>query len=407
MLRLFAISLFGFAAAHSQPYDLLLKNGHLIDPANNLDGPGDLAISNGRIARAGGVINGPATKTIDVTGRYVTPGLIDLHFHSYGYEGAIFPDDTALLTGATTVVDAGGAGYKTFDDFRKKIIAKAKTRVLVLLNIAGGGMVGSASEDNVADMLPNRTAEVIKANRDVIVGIKVAHFGPPGWSAIDAAIAAGRLASVPVMIDDKILTNAGRTSREKLLGKMRPGDMHTHMYNDRQVEIVSRFNGKVQEYALAARKRGVLFDLGHGAGSFLWPVAAAAARQGFWPDTISTDLHSTSIIGTKPDMPNCMSKLMSLGMTLQDAVKRSTLTPAKVIGRFPEIGTLSVDQTADVAVLALRDGVFAFTDSWGKKQLGTKKLEAVMTLRGGELLFDAEGRAFPEWTKAGNYEVIQ
>ena len=407
MLRLFIISLLGFAAVHAQPYDILLKGGHLIDPANNLDGPGDLAISGGRIVRAGGTINGPATKTINLAGRYVTPGLIDLHFHAYGYEGAIFPDDTALLTGSTTVVDAGGAGYKTFDDFRKKIIAKAKTRVLVLLNIAGGGMVGSASEDNVADMLPDRTAEVIKANRDVIVGIKVAHFGKPGWSAIDAAIAAGRLAGVPVMIDDKIFTNAGRTSREKLLDKMRPGDMHTHMYNDRQVEIVSRFNGKVQEYALAARKRGVLFDLGHGAGSFLWPVAAAAARQGFWPDTISTDLHSSSIMGPQPDMPNCMSKLMSLGMTLQDAVKRSTVTPAKVIGRFPEIGTLSVGQTADVAVLALREGVFAFTDSWGKKQMSTKKLEAVMTLRGGELVFDAEGRAFPEWTKAGDYEVIK
>lgn len=407
MLRLFIISLLGFAAVHAQPYDILLKGGHLIDPANNLDGPGDLAISGGRIVRAGGTINGPATKTINLAGRYVTPGLIDLHFHAYGYEGAIFPDDTALLTGSTTVVDAGGAGYKTFDDFRKKIIAKAKTRVLVLLNIAGGGMVGSASEDNVADMLPDRTAEVIKANRDVIVGIKVAHFGKPGWSAIDAAIAAGRLAGVPVMIDDKIFTNAGRTSQEKLLDVMRPGDMHTHMYNDRQVEIVSRFNGKVQEYALAARKRGVLFDLGHGAGSFLWPVAAAAARQGFWPDTISTDLHSSSIMGPQPDMPNCMSKLMSLGMTLQDAVKRSTVTPAKVIGRFPEIGTLSVGQTADVAVLALREGVFAFTDSWGKKQMSTKKLEAVMTLRGGELVFDAEGRAFPEWTKAGDYEVIK
>lgn len=407
MLRLLVISLLGFAAVHAQPYDILLKGGHLIDPANNLDGPGDLAISGGRIVRAGGTINGLATKTIDVTGRYVTPGLIDLHFHAYGYEGAIFPDDTALLTGTTTVVDAGGAGYKTFDDFRAKIIKKTKTRVLVLLNIAGGGMVGSASEDNVEDMLPDRTAEVIKANRDVIVGIKVAHFGKPGWSAIDAAIAAGRLASVPVMIDDKIFTNAGRTSREKLLDKMRPGDMHTHMYNDRQVEVVSRFNGKVLDFALAARKRGVLFDLGHGAGSFLWPVAAAAARQGFWPDTISTDLHSSSIIGPQPDMPNCMTKLMSLGMTLQDAVRRSTLTPAKVIGRYPEIGTLSVGQTADVAVLALRDGVFALTDSWGKKQMATKKLEAVMTLRGGELVFDAEGRAFPEWTKAGDYEVIQ
>lgn len=396
----------GFARAQAT-YDIVLQGGHVLDPANNIDGIRDVAITDGRIARvAESIPAASAKKLIDVKGRYITPGLIDLHFHAYGYEGAIFPDDTALLTGTTTVVDAGGAGFRTFDDFRAKIISQVQTRVLVLLNIAGKGMIGSASEDNVADMLPEETARVIKANRDVIVGIKVAHFGKPGWDAIDRAIAAGRLAEVPVMIDDKIFTNSGRHSRDKLLDKMRPGDMHTHMYNDRQVEIVSRFNGKVQEYALQARKRGVLFDLGHGGGSFLWPVAAAAARQGFWPDTISTDLHSSSIMGTQSDMPNCMTKMMALGMSLADAVAKSTMMPAKVISRFPEIGTLGVGKGADVTVLALREGVFSLKDSWGKKQLATKKVEAVLTIRNGKLVFDAEGRGYPEWTKAGDYEVL-
>ncbi|MFN7931751.1 MAG: amidohydrolase/deacetylase family metallohydrolase [Bryobacteraceae bacterium] len=390
-----------------QTYDILLKGGHVLDPANQIDAIRDVAIRGNTIARvAANIPESEARKTIRIDGRYVTPGLIDLHFHSYGYSGAIFPDDTALLAGTTTVVDAGGPGYRTYLDFKKKIVQRTRTRVLALINIAGGGMVGSASEDNVADMLPDKTAEVIKANRDVIVGIKVAHFGKPGWDALKRAIEAGRLAGVPVMVDDKIFTNSERTSREKLLDVMRPGDMHTHMYNDRQVEVVSRFNGKVQEYAIEARRRGVLFDLGHGGGSFLWTVAMPAAKQGFYPDTISTDLHSSSIMMQQSDMPNCMSKMMLLGMKFEDAVAKSTMMPAKVIGRLPEIGTLGEGKVADIAVLTIRDGTFAFKDAWGKKMFGTKKVENVLTIRDGKLVYDAEGRGFPEWTKAGAYEVI-
>ena len=395
-------------AAFAQQYDIVLKGGHVVDPANRLDAVRDVAVKDGRIARvAADIPAAQAKKAIDVTGRYVTPGLIDLHFHCYGYSGALFPDDTALPTGTTTVVDAGGAGFRTYADFKKKIIDVSKTRVLVLINIAGRGMIGSSSEDNVEDMRPAETAEVIKANRDTIVGIKVAHFGKPGWDALKRAVEAGRLAEVPVMVDDKIFTNSGRTSREKLLDVMRPGDMHTHMYNDRQVEVVSRFNGRVQEYARQARVRGVLFDLGHGGGSFLWPVAAAAARDGFFPDTISTDLHESSIMMQQSDMPNCMSKMMALGMPLDEAIRRSTMEPARVIKKLPEIGTLGEGRAADIAVLAAREGVFALKDSWGKKRLATKKLENVLTIRAGKLVWDAEGRGFPEWTKAGQYTVIE
>ncbi|MDX1983579.1 MAG: amidohydrolase/deacetylase family metallohydrolase [Bryobacteraceae bacterium] len=401
----FLCALAGAAAA--QEYDLLLRGGHLIDPANGIDAPRDVAIKGAAIARvAPSIPASQAKKVIDVKDRYVVPGLIDLHFHAFGYSGAIFPDDTALTTGTTTVVDAGGAGYRTFANFKRTIIDKVNTRVLALLNIAGGGMTGHDSEDNVEDMLPDKTAEVIRANRDVIVGIKVAHFGKPGWDALKRAVEAGRLANVPVMVDDKIFTNSGRTSREKLLDVMRPGDMHTHMFNDRQVEIISRFDGKVLDFAKQARVRGVLFDMGHGAGSFLWPVAAAAARQGFYPDTISTDLHSSSIMMQQSDMPNCMTKMMHLGMPFTDAVRRSTMAPAKSIGKLPEIGTLGEGKTADVAVLALRTGVFALKDSWGVKRLAEKKVEAVLTIRNGKVVFDQEGRAFPEWTTAGEYEVL-
>jgi len=396
------------AQASAQQYDILLKGGRVLDPANNINTVRDVAIQGNRIARvAADIPASEARKVLDASGYLVTPGLIDLHFHSYGYSGAIFPDDTALITGTTTVVDAGGPGYRTFADFKKKIVDRCQTRVLALLNIAGGGMTGAASEDNVADMLPDKTAEVIRNNRDVIVGIKLAHFGKPGWDAIKRAIEAGRLAGVPVMVDQGILSNTGRSSRETLLDYMRPGDMKTHMYNDRQIEIVSRFNGKVRDYALEARRRGVLFDMGHGAGSFLWPVATAAARQGFYPDTISTDLHAESIMIQQSDMPNCISKMMLLGMTLEDAILRSTVNPAKAIHRFPELGTLGEGRAADIAVLALRTGAFAFKDSWGKKRLGTNKLENVLTVRNGKIVYDADGLAFPEWTKAGDYEVIQ
>jgi dihydroorotase len=175
--------------------------------------------------------------------------------------------------------------------------------------------------------------------------------------------------------------------------------MHTHVFNDRQLEVVDRVSGKVQPYMAEARVRGVLFDLGHGGGSFLWPVATKAMAQGFFPDTISTDLHSSSIMMAESDMANCISKMLNLGMKLPDAILRSTVNPAKSIGRYPEIGTMGEGQIADVAVFRLRDGVFAYKDAWQHKYLGKQKLEGVLTVRGGEVVFDLEGRAAKEWNQ--------
>lgn len=396
------------ALLSAQPrYDLVLKHGHVLDPANQVDGIRDVAIAGGKIARVAARI--PATEArqvIDVKGHYVTPGLVDLHAHVFGYEGAIFPDDTALPACTTTVVDAGGAGWRSFDEMRKRVIDPSRTRVLAFLNIVGHGMIGPKFEDDVNDMDPHKTAAAIAANRRHIAGIKLAHFGGVGWIALDRAIAAGKLSGTPVMVDDKIFTNTGRTSREKLLDRMRPGDIHTHMYNDRQLELLDRHSGKVQPYMIEARRRGVLFDLGHGAGSFLWPVATKAMEQGFAPDTISTDLHASSILGAQSDMPNCISKMMTLGMTLPEAIARSTTAPAKAIARFPQLGTLSVGQAADIAVLQMRSGVFSYKDAWQKKMLGTKRLECALTVREGQVVFDRDGRGFPEWTTAGEYEVI-
>src|SRR5215813_12768916 len=377
------------ACAFSQPYDLLLRHGRVIDPGNGIDAQMDVAVSGNRVALVQAEIPAAqARKVIELSGFYVVPGLVDLHAHVFGYEGSLDPDQTSLRSGATTIVDAGGSGWRSFDEFRRTVIAHSQTRVLALLNIVGKGMIGEPYESDTEDMDPVKTADAISKNRDVIVGIKTAHFGKPGWTAIDRAVDAGRRANVPVMVDNKIFTNSGRTTREELLTHLRPGDIHTHMYNDRQIELIDRFTGKVQPWMIEARQRGVLFDVGHGGGSFLWPVAQRAVAGGFLPDTISTDLHKASASIQESDMPNVMSKMMLLGMGFPDVLVRSTVSPAKEIGRYPELGTLGIGKVADIAVLAERTGVFAFKDSWPAKRLGTKRLECVVTVRGGELVYE-------------------
>ena len=387
-------ALWSLVAASAQPYDLVLRGGRVIDPASRIDARLDVAVTGDRIASVQTDI--PAAQArlvVDVSGLYVVPGLIDLHAHVFGYTGSLAPDDTSLPAGTTTVVDAGGSGWKTFDEFRRTVIAPSKTRVLALINIVGKGMVGDPYESDITDMDPAKTAEAILRNRDVIVGIKTAHFAKPGWIAIDRAVAAGRRANVPVMVDDKILTNSGRTTANELLDHLRPGDIHTHMYNDRQIELINRFTGKVQPWMIEARRRGVLFDVGHGGGSFLWPVAERAVAQGFLPDTISTDLHKGSVNIQQSNMPNVMSKMMLLGMTFEDVLVRSTVNPAKEIGRYPELGTLGAGKIADIAVLEEQTGVFAFKDSWPAKRLGTKRLECVLTVRAGKVVYEQRARA--------------
>jgi dihydroorotase len=384
--------------AMAQEYDIVLRGGRVIDPGNNVDRVMDVGVTGNRItAVAAHIADAQARKLVNVSGMIVVPGLVDLHMHVFGYEGSLTPDETALPAGTTTIVDAGGSGWRTFDEFRRTVIAHSATRVLALLNIVGKGMIGEPYESDVDDMDPAATSATILKNRDVIVGIKTAHFAKPGWSAIDRAVEAGRRASVPVMVDDKIFTNSQRTTEEELLKHLRPGDIHTHMYNDRQMELIDRFTGKVQPWMIEARKRGVLFDVGHGGGSFLWPVATKAIQQGFLPDTISTDLHSSSILMQQSDMPNVMSKMMVLGMSLEDVILRSTVNPAKEIGRYPEIGTLGAGKIADIAVLENQNGVFAFKDAWPAKKLGAHRLDCVLTIRDGKVVYDRDGRTFPAW----------
>lgn len=393
-------------AAQEAPYDLLLMGGHVIDPANKIDGVQDVAIRDGKIVRvAAGISPKAARRTVDVKGLHVVPGLVDIHSHHYGYSGSLFPDDTALPAGTTTVVDAGGPGWRNFEDYQEKILRLAKTRVLTFINSVGFGMGGD--ESDVKDMDPRATADKILAFPDLIVGVKNAHFGGSGWVSVERAVEAGRLANKPVMLDNSILSWTGRDTRTKVLEKMRPGDIHTHFYNDRHVEVLDRRTNEVHPYMHEARTRGVLFDLGHGGGSFIWPVAVRAMAHGFPPDTISTDLHAGSIMSTQSDMPNSMSKMLLLGMSLHETVSRATVTPARTINRFPELGTLGEGRDADVAVLRLEEGVFSFHDAWGMKRLGDRRLVNVLTVRAGDIVYDRDGLAFPDWDTAGDYGRIQ
>ncbi len=400
-MRTLLLLLAAAAAAAQQPFDLLIQGGHVIDPSRDIDRVMDVAIAGGRIARvAPDIPASQARKVLPAFGLYVTPGLVDLHMHVWvrARQSTLFPDDVALAAGATTVCDAGTSGWRTFDEFKSVIIDQSKTRVLAFLNIVGQGMRdGAAGESNEEDMDPAAAAAKARQYPDLIVGIKTAHYRHRGFTALRRAVEAGKLLNKPVLVDSSVLSRDGRATREKLLDILRPGDIHTHTYNDDQLDLIDRFSGQVTPVAWEARKRGVLFDLGHGGGSFLWPLASAAMAQGFPPDTIGTDLHPGSIMMARVNVPNCISKLMALGMTLQDGIRRSTVNPARAIHRFPELGTLEEGRTADVAVFALRSGVFAFTDSRYKKKLGTQSLECVLTVRAGEVVYDRDGRAFPAW----------
>jgi dihydroorotase len=379
----------------------ILSGGHVIDPANGRDGIMDVAIKDGRIAAVGPNLRAEAGKTVAVDGLYVTPGLIDIHVHVYGgYAGWMFPDVHSFTSGVTTVVDTGGPGWKSFEEFKTTIIDRSKTRVLSLLNIVGAGM-GGAIENDVAEMDAERCAEMIRSHPDVIVGSKTAHFGGPGWEAVDGALRAAELSDTVCMID--FWPRPTRTYPE-LLARMRPGDIHTHVYAQ-HIPILDD-EKRVQDFMWEARDRGIVFDLGHGNGSFWWRLAIPAVRQGFTPDTISTDLHKSSALIPNANMITTMSKCLSMDMPLSEVVRRSTVTPAAAIRR-PDLGTLTVGSEADIAVLDVRHGDFGFVDSGRARHGGDRRLECMMTVRAGEIVWDVNGLSWPDWEDAGEYVVIR
>ncbi|MEZ4861288.1 MAG: amidohydrolase/deacetylase family metallohydrolase [Caldilineaceae bacterium] len=391
-----------------QSYDLLLKNGHLIDPRNGIDGKMDVAITNGKVAAVAADINPAlATQVVDVTGHYVTPGIIDIHVHVYHTrepEGlSIMADSHSFRSGVTTLVDTGTAGAKHFLHFKRTVIDQAKTRIFAYVNIVDLGMIGDFEQD-IRTMDPELCAATVMMYPDVCVGVKTAHYWTrlpwdaehPPWAAVDQAVAAANLCHKPVMIDFWPRPPE-RSYQELILEKMRPGDIHTHVYAQ-QFPILDE-TGKPNQFLYEARARGVIFDVGHGAGSFWFRNAYPAIQQGFAPDSISTDLHTRNVHGVVIDMQTTMNKILNCGLPLQEVIYRSTVTPAAEIGH-PELGHLSVGAEADVAVFKLLHGDFSFVDCGRAKLKGNQKLECAMTLRAGEIVFDPHGYSMPEWPDA-------
>ena len=396
-----SLFLLASALAAQTNYDLLVQGGRVIDPKNGIDARMDVAIANGKIARVAAAIPAAeARKVVNVSGLLVTPGLIDIHVHVYQRpenrslerDSSVQPDAHTFRSGVTTVVDAGTSGWKTFPDFKARVIDRSQTRVLALLNISGGGM-GTGKEDEIAEMDAEAAARTAKANRNVIVGFKSAHYGGPGWESVEAAVKAGKEADMPVMVDFGYL-NQVRNLPTLLLDKLRSGDIYTHCYSGHREELLA--DGKVNPAIFAARKRGIIFDVGFGAGSFYWYVAAPGIQQGFVPDSISTDLHISSMNGGLKSMANAMSSILNLGPRIEQVIAMSTWNPARQI-KHTELGNLDVGSEADVAVLRVDKGQFGFIDSAGAAYSGTQMIVPELTVRKGKVVWDLNGRAGQDW----------
>jgi dihydroorotase len=387
----------------SLKYELLLRGGHLIDPRNGISADRDVAIAAGRIAAvAPRIDSADAERTVDVGGLYVVPGLVDIHTHvyagtgeknSYAGDNSVYPDGFALRACVTTIADAGSSGWRNFDDFKQRIIDRSKTRVLAFLNIVGHGMRGGAFEQDLADMAAQPTADMARRHPEIVVGVKTAHYAGPEWTPVERAVEAGTMANVPVMVDFGA-KRAERPIAELLTRKLRPGDIYTHVFSGVRGELEE--SGRLNRGLWDGRQRGVIFDVGHGGGSFAWTVAAPAIKEGFLPDSISTDLHTASMNAGMKDMLNVMSKFLALGLSMDDIVRRTTWNAAREIKR-DGLGHLTVGATADVVVLRLEHGSFGFVDSFGARLKGTERLACELTLREGKVAYDLNGLTQADW----------
>ena len=344
-------------------YDLLLKNGHVIDPVNHRDGRFDVAVTGSKIVRVGrDLLASHARIVVDAGQYYVTPGLVDIDtdFNWVSSELGLKPEAETLESGVTTAVDAGGASWKTFEQFKKLVIDHSRTRMLAFLNVGN-------------DTEVEAVAALAKKYPQVIVGISAA-------SAIDPAVKAAELSHTIVLADSDS-------------DRLRQGDIRTHVYG--------RMTPKLDEL-LAARKRGVLFDVGHGSNGFWFRTAVPMIQQGFLPDSISSGIDRNSVMLSRATMIDTMSKLLNAGLTLPQVIERSTVNPARALHR-PDLGTLSEGAIADIAVIEQQTGRFGFLDSGHGKLIGDRKLFCVLTGRNGQVVWDTEGLSLPDASRAGPY----
>ena len=400
-------------AQTNHTYSLIVKGGHVIDAKNNIDELMDIAVNDGKIVRVAKNIDAKqGQQIVDAKGLFVTPGLVDIHVHFFwgtdlqgSYRNgplALPADGFTFPSGVTTVVDAGSSGWKTFETFKKQTIDRSQTRVFAMLNIVGEGMAGGRFENNIDEMDAQKTAEMAKKYPESIVGVKLAHFNGRRWTPTERAVEAGTLANIPVMIDFGAATPY--LSLDSLFNvKLRPGDIYTHAFGgdvnvgvttqSGREPIVDAKTQNLKPFVLAARKKGIIFDIGFGGASFLFSQGTPATKNGFFPNSISTDLHTGSMNGPMKSMPNIMSIFMAMGMPFKDVIAASTWNPAKEI-KHQELGNLSVGSDADIAIFNLREGKFGFYARDGKIN-GKNRLETEMTIRNGKIVYNLNAIAEP------------
>ncbi len=368
-------------------YDLLIKRGLVVDPSQGANQVGDVAFADGKVAAFGSLFDGDAAEVIDATGLIVTPGLLDLHVHVFPGVShfGIDADHSNIGKGVTTAVDAGSAGALTFPFFRKHIIETADTRLYSLLNISSTGMIspniGELEDLQLADIEAAIAAG--RANRDLIVGIKArlsrSTAGENDVAALERALEAADALGVFVMIH----VGGTRSPMEKLVNMLRPGDVVTHSYHGNDYGILDDA-GRVIDGIKEAQQRGVIFDVGHGAGSFSFDVAEKALSRGFGPGNISSDIHIYNIEGPVFDQVTTISKFMWLGMSLDDVIRLTTESTAKIIDATG-LGTLKIGSAGDATILRRDEGKFIMTDSVGRSVTANEKLAHVRTIRSGRV----------------------
>lgn len=370
--------------------DILIRGGEIVDPSQGLRGVRDIAVSNGIIQQVGENLAVDAGHTVDARGLLVTPGLIDIHVHAYPFSPfGLDPDPLCPAGGVTTMLDAGTCGSNNFGYFRREIIDRAATQVLGLVNLSNMGLqcgnVGELCDRRFAD--PEGVKRVIAENPGIAVGVKIragAHLigeGETAWANLRDAIRAARESNTWLMV------HIGECPMPvpEICNELSPGDCITHCFKGGSTRIIDD-NNRLFDDIRSAAERGVIFDVGHGFGSFQWEVVDAALEQGFEPTSISTDLHTKNLNGPVYDMPTTMSKFLMLGMSLERVIEISTSVPAKILHLEDQIGTLREGTVADIAVLERRLGKFLFTDSYRQQRVGTELLSAAATIRRGELV---------------------
>ncbi len=372
-------------------YDLVLKGGHVVDPSQGIDGVADVAFLGGKVAAVGRDLKADSgTDVRDVKGRYVTPGLIDLHTHVYwgGTSLGIDAEEFCRTSGVTTSVDTGSAGPGNFMGFRKHVIERSEVRILAYLHVSFAGIYAFSNSIMYGEsqsmhlMAPRDAVAVAESNRDVIVGIKVRvglhASGDQGTAPLNVALQVAEEVGMPLMCH----IDHPPPSYEAVLDMLRPGDVLTHAFRPFPNSPVNA-QGKVKPEVLAARKRGVHFDIGHGKGSFAFKTARAMIANGFYPDTISSDVHTLCINGPAYDQVTTMSKFLCLGMPFAEVIKESTVNAAMALKR-PELGTFKTGSAGDASILSIKEGRFDYEDVLGEHMIGDRKIVAEATVVGGK-----------------------